>query len=947
MLAMDGGHSTKKRGFCFMLVRSRIGQLILGLLAIFVLSTFISHYYISNFGADGELGYRSRSTKNHPEDADLDRVQCHELKGQITELRRIRGSVNNELRELESKRLSLQTEITKVKTHLEALRIEQENIEKNIKQLTLNLDQLKVEVDEFSNGDQQILKAPLRFIPSSIRIKAKSGTENDQFHICSMFTCFDFSRCSLLSPFLVYVYGLNSHFTDSNLNDFIKSSVYQAFDGNAHITSSPETACIYVAIFGEIFSEESPETIQNKINSLRYWNGDGLNHVLINLARSRSNVDLFHGVKTGRAIIVQSSFVETGFRRQFDIVVPPLLGNSDGEVWAELPPLNPIRRNYLLSFSGQFKDNANSIAAVHNNDIKKAGPQNYQSRTLQAALHVPILNSSVKHVQNELEDLESSIVQQLKLFESEGTEKLSFNFMCESGHETVGINGEWLLCGNENDRANILKQSTFSLIIAPANYTIISTTVFQARLYESLKSGAIPVILGDYAELPFSELLDWSKAVIILPKQRVTELYYLLRTLSNVDMMEFKRNGRRFWETYFGTSKSVVTTMLAVVRTRLNIPAPPVREEPSPTAVSNFIPVPQNLAPDPDEVTDEVLGPVEPPFPSQTFKQNYTVWTLRDPFNMPGDPFHLFPFLPFEKFLPSDSKFFGAGSGYRPINKGEGGSGKEFSESIGGNHPREQFTIVMLTYERSDVLIKAVTRLKGLPHLNKVIVVWNNPTVPSENLGWPEIGVPVVVVKMAKNSLNNRFLPFEDIQTEAVLSIDDDSHLRHDEIVFGFRVWREERDRIVGFPGRYHAWDPRHGGWHYNSNYTCEMSMVITGAAFFHKYYSYLYSYTMAAAIREKVDEYMNCEDIAMNFLVSHITRKPPVKVTSRWTFRCPGCPQQLALDESHFSERHKCINYFVEIYGYMPLLYTQYRADSILFKTRISHDKQKCFKFI
>lgn len=28
------------------------------------------------------------------------------------------------------------------------------------------------------------------------------------------------------------------------------------------------------------------------------------------------------------------------------------------------------------------------------------------------------------------------------------------------------------------------------------------------------------------------------------------------------------------------------------------------------------------------------------------------------------------------------------------------------------------------------------------------------------------------------------------------------------------------------------------------------------------------------------VDEYINCEDIAMNFLVSHITRKPPIKVS-------------------------------------------------------------------
>jgi len=35
----------------------------------------------------------------------------------------------------------------------------------------------------------------------------------------------------------------------------------------------------------------------------------------------------------------------------------------------------------------------------------------------------------------------------------------------------------------------------------------------------------------------------------------------------------------------------------------------------------------------------------------------------------------------------------------------------------------------------------------------------------------------------------------------------------------------------------------------------------------------------MPQVIRDKVDEYMNCEDLAMNFLVSHITRKPPIKV--------------------------------------------------------------------
>ena len=177
------------------------------------------------------------------------------------------------------------------------------------------------------------------------------------------------------------------------------------------------------------------------------------------------------------------------------------------------------------------------------------------------------------------------------------------------------------------------------------------------------------------------------------------------------------------------------------------------------------------------------------------------------------------------------------------------------------------------------VLIESIARLNGLPYLHKVVVVWNSLRPPSADLKWPEIGVPVHVIILAnyhwegfsielsvlltlqiirtlKNSLNNRFLPYDAIETEAILSVDDDAHLRHDEIIFGFRwaivcfffvffigwwrrllmhfcfwcrVWREQRDRVVGFPGRFHAWNAQHNNWLYNSNYSCELSMVLTG----------------------------------------------------------------------------------------------------------------------
>lgn len=50
---------------------------------------------------------------------------------------------------------------------------------------------------------------------------------------------------------------------------------------------------------------------------------------------------------------------------------------------------------------------------------------------------------------------------------------------------------------------------------------------------------------------------------------------------------------------------------------------------------------------------------------------------------------------------------------------------------------------------------------------------------------------------------------------------------------------------------------------------------------FFLQYYLHAYTYEMPAEIREIVDTEMNCEDIAMNFLVSDVTRKPPIKVTN------------------------------------------------------------------
>ncbi|KAL6264521.1 hypothetical protein P5V15_004628 [Pogonomyrmex californicus] len=191
------------------------------------------------------------------------------------------------------------------------------------------------------------------------------------------------------------------------------------------------------------------------------------------------------------------------------------------------------------------------------------------------------------------------------------------------------------------------------------------------------------------------------------------------------------------------------------------------------------------------------------------------------------------------------------------------------------------FTAVILTYDRLELLFLLINKLVKVPSLSKVLVIWNNQHKdPPHSTRWPKVSKPLKVIQTKENKLSNRFYPYDEIETEAVLSIDDDIiMLTADEVEFAYEVWREFPDRIVGFPSRLHMWDNGTNCWKYESEWTNSISMVLTGAAFHHKFWNYMYTTAMPGDIKEWVDEHMNCEDIAMNFLVANITGKAPLKV--------------------------------------------------------------------
>lgn len=80
-----------------------------------------------------------------------------------------------------------------------------------------------------------------------------------------------------------------------------------------------------------------------------------------------------------------------------------------------------------------------------------------------------------------------------------------------------------------------------------------------------------------------------------------------------------------------------------------------------------------------------------------------------------------------------------------------------------------RFLVVILTHNRDSVLFASLERLNRCPYLNKVLVVWNNLDRQPPNT-WPKLHVPLIFVRAKTNSLNNRFLPYDQVKQCLILN---------------------------------------------------------------------------------------------------------------------------------------------------------------------------------
>ncbi|XP_069593504.1 exostosin-like 2 isoform X1 [Ranitomeya imitator] len=266
--------------------------------------------------------------------------------------------------------------------------------------------------------------------------------------------------------------------------------------------------------------------------------------------------------------------------------------------------------------------------------------------------------------------------------------------------------------------------------------------------------------------------------------------------------------------------------------------------------------------------------------------------------------------------------------------------------------PQDSFTLIMQTYNRTDLLLKMLNHYQAMPQLHRVVVVWNNVGQDPPQELWESLGphpVPVIFKKQSVNLMRNRLQNLPEVETKAVLMMDDDTLISAHDISFAFSVWQLFPSQIVGFVPRKHVTSSSgifsYGSFELQAPDTGrgdKYSMILIGAAFFHKDYLRLFQ-ELPRSIHEMIDQTQNCDDIAMNFLVANHTGMSsgvlvkPIDMRNVEKDAESGYTGMWHRAE-HLLQRSYCLNKLTGIYGKMPLVYSSVMISQFGFPNYANH---------
>ncbi len=85
------------------------------------------------------------------------------------------------------------------------------------------------------------------------------------------------------------------------------------------------------------------------------------------------------------------------------------------------------------------------------------------------------------------------------------------------------------------------------------------------RFSEALQVGCIPVVLSDGWVLPFSEVIDWSRAAIQISEKALLQMPTMLRSIKRDRILAMRQQGYFLYASYLSSVDQMVSTTLKVV----------------------------------------------------------------------------------------------------------------------------------------------------------------------------------------------------------------------------------------------------------------------------------------------------------------------------------------------------------------------------------------------
>ncbi|XP_018791954.1 PREDICTED: exostosin-1 [Bactrocera latifrons] len=708
--------------------------------------------------------------------------------------------------------------------------------------------------------------------------KHKSSNGINKAISCRMESCFDFTKC--YGEFLVYVYP------PEPLNSLGAappvSANYQkilsAIRESRYYTSQPERACLFVLAIDTL----DRDSLSN----------DYVRNVPSRLAR------LQHW-NNGRNHLIFNLYSGT-----WPDYAEDSLGFDPGEAILAKASMSVfhIRPNFDISiplFHKQFPLRAGSSGLVQTNNF----PANKKYLlAFKGKRYVHGIGSETRN----------------SLFHLHNGRDIILVTTCRHGKSWRELQDG--RCDEDNreydkyDYETLLQNSTFCLV--PRGRRLGSF-----RFLEALQAGCIPVLLSNGWVLPFESKIDWNGAVIWADERLLLQVPEVVRSISLERILSLRQQTQVLWERYFGSIEKIVFTTFEIIRERL--PDYPVRN----TFIWNTSPGALLTLPtfaDSSRYMPFLLDSmgVEP-------RHNYTAVIYVQIGSILGPNTALYKLIKTISKSQFVDRILVLWAADRPIP-----SKKRWPTTY--HIPFHIITLSGLSIGKSSRSMKKDVSEK---FYNSTLLSGGVPINHQDSKNTREETLDLFD---ERPSISQRFYPYPEIQTDAVLSLDEDSILNTDELDFAYTVWRDFPDRIVGYPARAHFWDDSKNAWGYTSKWTNYYSIVLTGAAFYHRYYNYLYTNWLSLLLLKTVQQSSNCEDILMNLLVSHVTRKPPIKVTQRKGYKDRETGHSPWNDPDHFIQRQSCLNTFAAVFGYMPLIRSNLRLDPVLYRDPVSNLRKK-----